>query len=635
MVGKKVENYEILAILGKGGMGTVYKAYDTKLDRYVAIKVIRPEITSDPHFIERFKREAKNQAQLSHPNIAIVYGFIEAEGILGIVMEYVEGDSLDKVITRQKRLHLSDATYILRQMLAGVGYAHSKGFIHRDIKPSNIIFNKEGVAKIMDFGISKSFLQTKFTKTGAKVGTIYYMSPEQIEGNTVTHHSDIYSLGATYYEMITGRPPYLFESEYKVMEGHLKHPYPRISDKLRGMPPAVDKVLSVALAKNPGERYQNCDEFITALDEIDEAVSNIQKRYLKKIGADPDKRKRNKPGKTLPIVATTVIIAVIIGLAYFVYSQVNTLLNSKKFDELQKYSISTLFEDREDFKFKKIHKAESNTIHSFNAIDFIDEKNAIAIGDSGLFATTSDSGLVWNSLTLDSTVNYNDIHIFKNGKSYIVGNKAALLYSNNYFNQWQEVDISRNHSLFTIHFINEKTGFAAGSKGFLLRTTDGGNSWSTIETKTDEILYDIYFIDESNGFIVGWNGTLLKSSDGGNKWEQVDIDIDKYLKAIDFYDKKLGIIVGGGGVILKTENGGDSWEKKEFQNLVALHSAKFVNKNTIIAAGSKGALLISKDTGETWQQVDSGTYTNFKEISISPDNKIFIVGVNGSILKIL
>ena len=261
LIGKVVENYKIVSTLGKGGMGIVYKAYDTKLDRYVAIKMLSPSILDKGRFIERFKREAKNQAQLSHPNIVTVYGFIEYENLLGIVMEYVQGESLESIIERRKRMNLFDAVYILRQILLGIGYAHSKGFIHRDIKPSNIILNREGVAKIMDFGISKSLFEVSHTKTGSKVGTLYYMSPEQIKGKEITHHSDIYSIGCTFYEMITGNPPFSADNEYDIMENHLKKTPVPISNLMRGIPDILDKIVNSSLSKNPISRYNSCEEF--------------------------------------------------------------------------------------------------------------------------------------------------------------------------------------------------------------------------------------------------------------------------------------------------------------------------------------------------------------------------------------
>lgn len=261
LVGKKIESYEILGLIGKGGMGVVYLAHDLRLDRRVAIKFLSPTIMDNSRFIERFKREAKNQAQLSHPNIVTVYGFLEYQNLLGIVMEFVDGESLDKLIYRQKRLHIYDAIYFVRQILSGLGYAHAKGFVHRDIKPSNIIMNREGVAKIVDFGISKSLFDAGDTQTGAKVGTVLYMSPEQIKGKGVTHRSDIYSIGCTMYEMLVGQPPFYQDSEYDVMDGHLKGKHKKVNELLPGTSLIIDKIIDRSLAKDPNARYNDCGDF--------------------------------------------------------------------------------------------------------------------------------------------------------------------------------------------------------------------------------------------------------------------------------------------------------------------------------------------------------------------------------------
>ncbi|MDP3684487.1 MAG: serine/threonine-protein kinase, partial [Ignavibacteria bacterium] len=208
MIGSIVENYKVVSVLGEGGMGIVYKAFDIKLERFVALKVLNQTGALNSNFVERFKREAKNQAKLNHPNIVSVYGFTEQNGILGIVMEYVEGETLEKLITRKCKLETKEALTILQQMLEGVGHAHSKNFIHRDIKPSNIILNKEGIVKIMDFGISKALFDKGITKTGTKIGTLLYMSPEQIRAEDPTKQSDIYSIGITLYEMLSGKTPF-------------------------------------------------------------------------------------------------------------------------------------------------------------------------------------------------------------------------------------------------------------------------------------------------------------------------------------------------------------------------------------------------------------------------------------------
>ncbi|MDP2036825.1 MAG: serine/threonine-protein kinase, partial [Ignavibacteria bacterium] len=291
LIGKVIDNFRVVSVLGKGGMGIVYKAYDTRLDRYVAIKLLNSSVLDKERFVERFKREAKNQAKLTHPNIVGVYGFIEYSNLLGIVMEYVEGESLEKVIDRQGRFNLQDVVYILKHLLQGIGYAHQRGFIHRDIKPSNIILNKEGITKIMDFGISKSLVDNNMTKTGSKVGTVYYMSPEQIRGHDVTNRSDIYSIGCTIYEMIVGQPPFDFPSEYEVMDGHLKKSVPKISDKITGLPEKLEKIITKALQKDANARYANCEEMYAEVLEIDKQLSKIQTSYFEKI---PERTKKYK-----------------------------------------------------------------------------------------------------------------------------------------------------------------------------------------------------------------------------------------------------------------------------------------------------------------------------------------------------
>ncbi|HKB85017.1 MAG TPA: serine/threonine-protein kinase, partial [Ignavibacteriaceae bacterium] len=233
MIGTNIENYKVVEVIGEGGMGVVYKALDLKLERYVAIKILNTSKPPNPQFIERFKREARNQAKLNHTNIIPVYGFTDAENTLGIVMEYIEGETLEDLIRRERRLDLRFSLDVMRQVLSGVAFAHQKGFIHRDLKPSNIIISNEGIAKIMDFGISKSINETKdITKAGTKIGTIFYMSPEQIRGKPPTTQSDLYSLGVTFYEMLSGKTPFDYPTEFEIMEAHIKKMPARLSTHL-------------------------------------------------------------------------------------------------------------------------------------------------------------------------------------------------------------------------------------------------------------------------------------------------------------------------------------------------------------------------------------------------------------------
>lgn len=181
MIGRRIQNYKVLSLLGQGGMGAVYKVFDVKLERYAALKILSLNTAHNSTFVERFKREARNQAKLMHPNIVSVYGFVEENDILGIAMEYIEGETLESIIQEKGRIEFSYALELIGQILNGIEFAHQQGFIHRDLKPSNIILDLNGNPKIMDFGISKSIDELKsITQHNARPGTLLYMDVPQL-----------------------------------------------------------------------------------------------------------------------------------------------------------------------------------------------------------------------------------------------------------------------------------------------------------------------------------------------------------------------------------------------------------------------------------------------------------------------
>lgn len=628
LIGKVIENYKFESLLGRGGMGVVYKAYDLKLDRYVAIKILDVKIVDKPRFVERFKREAKNQAQLSHPNIVTVYGFIESGDFLGIVMEYVEGESLDKLLYRQKKLHIYDAVFILRQILLGIGFAHSKGFIHRDIKPSNIIVNKEGVAKIMDFGISKSLFEKGVTKTGAKIGTVYYMSPEQIKGEDVTHHTDIYSIGCTFYEMLIGEPPFKFENEYDVMDAHLKKELPKVSSKVPGAPELVDKIIALATKKKPSERYAHCEEFLKDLTVLEKQVLEIQTKLFQKVKKNPRKT------KIYSIIAFSGFIVVMLLLSYFVYNQVNDLLKSKQLKLLKKYSIQTLFQPSTHQKlFSKISGINLNTNIKLNSISMNNRGLGIVVGDSGNTFISKDYGITWNNFEIPDSLNLYDATVLENGRSFLVGESSAFYYSANNLSDFRKLTMNGNYALTRISFVDSLTGFVLGSKGLILKTVDGGINWEKMFSPTKNLLYDINFINRKTGFIVGWKGTILKTTDRGITWIKIKSFTNKYLKSIDFFDEDIGLIVGG-NLVYRTDNGGKSWDRINISEVQGFQKVKFMSKDVALIVGGKGAILFSLDKGISWKLLDSGTYANFNDLLVTKNNGIFVTGVNGTLLHL-
>jgi serine/threonine protein kinase/tetratricopeptide (TPR) repeat protein len=256
--------YEIIEELGRGGMGVVYKAKDTKLGRTVALKFLPPEWTSDPQAKERFVREARAAAALDHPHICAVYEIDEAEGRMFISMAFVEGETLRTKIEHGS-LRLEEAVDIGIQVAAGLKEAHLKGIVHRDIKSANIMVSDEGQAKILDFGLAKVRGGVLVTKEGATMGTVAYMSPEQARGEDVDHRTDIWSLGVVLYQALTGHPPFHGEHDQVVLHSIL-HQDPRPLRKLRaGIPAALERIVDRALEKKQEERYQSADGLLADL----------------------------------------------------------------------------------------------------------------------------------------------------------------------------------------------------------------------------------------------------------------------------------------------------------------------------------------------------------------------------------
>lgn len=269
----QIDRYEIQQRLGAGGMARVYKAWDTNLERTVAIKVLHEHLAEDPTFKERFEREAKLIANLNHPNIIQVYDFNTAQldgfPVYYMVMSYIAGQTLRELLAdhaeRGELLSYERVWAIMTNLTEALHYAHKAGMVHRDVKPANILFNDLDQAVLTDFGIARLIASSRLTQDGTSTGTPAYMSPEQASGHPGDMRSDLYSLGVILYEMLTGRPPYADEGGLSLMYKHINEPVPLLSQVMPNATPELDTVLLHALAKNPDDRYQTAREFIAAL----------------------------------------------------------------------------------------------------------------------------------------------------------------------------------------------------------------------------------------------------------------------------------------------------------------------------------------------------------------------------------
>ncbi len=345
--GQKInDRYEIIKTIGEGGMANVYLANDTILERNVAIKVLRGDLSSDEKFIRRFKREALSVSNLSHPNIVEVYDVGEEDGNYYIVMEYIEGKTLKQLLQKRGALTLTEVLDIMSQLTDGLAHAHEAYIIHRDIKPQNIMIEDNGLVKITDFGIATAINSTQLTQTNSVMGSVHYLPPEQANGKGATIKSDIYSLGILMYELLTGSVPFKGDTAVEIALKHMKEKMPSVRKQNPTIPQSVENIILKATAKNPKNRYDSVREMYadlqTAMDRPNEKrlvyeypendleetkviptiakepkVSAVDKPLAKEEDGDLDNSfvEEGEEKNKLPIILAAVLLVILIALA--------------------------------------------------------------------------------------------------------------------------------------------------------------------------------------------------------------------------------------------------------------------------------------------------------------------------------
>jgi serine/threonine protein kinase len=265
-IGTEVAGYRIESVIGRGGMSVIYLATQVRLQRRVALKLLATELSQDERFRERFIQESRLASEINHPNIIPIFDAGEDSGYLYIAMRYVDGPSLRELLRRDGPLGLGRLIYIVEQVSSALDVAHAAGLVHRDIKPGNILVEEAADhAFLTDFGVAKRTTARGLTQTGLIVGTFEYVAPEQIEALPVDARTDVYGLGCTVYECLTGRLPFEHESEVAVINAHLKTPPPNVSQTRPDLPMALNDFVAKAMAKAPDDRYQSCGELAAAL----------------------------------------------------------------------------------------------------------------------------------------------------------------------------------------------------------------------------------------------------------------------------------------------------------------------------------------------------------------------------------
>lgn len=344
-IGKVIDNYRILESLGIGGMGVVFKAINTKLDKLVALKMIAPGLAMNDNFIKRFQKEAKALAKLADPNIVAVYDLRQENDQWYIVMEYVDGPNLIDKIKKEGALNLIDAICIIKQVLSAIGHAHEANIVHRDMKPNNIMLNSDGNVKITDFGLAKDTSISAHSMSIQSGGTLYYMSPEHIKGFSFSDkRSDIYSIGMTFYEMLSGSIPFQnMHSDFEIRETIVRKEFLRPTSFNKNIPKKLEKIVMKAIAKSPDDRYQTAYQMLEDIEEFESVYLATKSKRKKTISTH--KRATQKTffkGKELIAVAITLLIMSVIFMIQEKRSSIMTYI----FDDEKVESNEIVVEDK-------------------------------------------------------------------------------------------------------------------------------------------------------------------------------------------------------------------------------------------------------------------------------------------------
>ena len=377
--GELIDNrYKIVKSIGEGGMANVYLAWDTILERDVAVKLLRGDLAEDEKFIRRFQREANSASSLKHPNIVEMYDVGEDNGKYFIVMEYVDGKTLKSLIKKRGALNLTESIDIMMQLTSGIACAHDSYIIHRDIKPQNVMLLEDGRVKITDFGIAMALNNNELTQTNSVMGSVHYLPPEQASGSGSTIKSDIYSLGILMFELLTGKVPFKGDNAVEIAIKHMKDQIPSVCNINETIPQSVENIILKACAKNPKNRYETVAEMYedlkTCLDPLrfeekrlvykypehsndnSKTITKLESREVKNKNLDLTDNEKSDKTLNIALIITGIVCVtiVVIGLAFILIASSDKKKNVSVPSDLDGLS--------EKDACKKIEKAHLNCV---------------------------------------------------------------------------------------------------------------------------------------------------------------------------------------------------------------------------------------------------------------------------------
>jgi serine/threonine protein kinase len=578
-LGSELFGYRLEALLGRGGMGVVYKAYDPRLKRNVALKLIAPELSEDAGFRERFLAESELAASLDHANVVPIYEAFDADGRLAIAMRYVEGTDLKQLLQAEPVLEPTRTIAICTQVAAALDAAHARGLVHRDVKPSNVLLDETEHAYLADFGLSRRLADLgEPGDRGLSVGTPAYAAPEQIEGGDVDGRADVYSLGCVLYECLTGQAPFSRDSELAVLWAHVQQPPPKASEHNPELPVEIDAVIAAALAKSPDERPATCG---TLLAEAREAL-----------GLDRPVTIRDR--KALILIAVGVAIAVASVLAGVLLNQGGgpgkpstkpTL--TPKVDSLQQIDPKT------NTLVKTIGGVGSNPI-------------AIAVGAGSVWVGSEDDGTV---ARVDPKTN--SIRTINTSRPQAIAIRDGKVLVSNQFGSLSTIDPEnmrvRTSSQPLFGYVSFALGEGAlwGLWGGLDRINHGGQ----VEKRITKKLLETFAVAAGEGAVWVLDGALRSVM-------RVDPATNRVVQRLRLGFEPGGIAVGGGSVWVTDPRGGRVVRIDPRSNRIV--GSTRVGRDPVAVAVGFGSVWVANYQDRTMSRIDPRDGSVVKTISVGP-----------------
>ena len=423
--GELIDNrYKIIKSIGEGGMANVYLAWDTILEREVAVKVLRGDLSDDEKFIRRFKREANSASSLKHPNIVEIYDVGEDNGKYFIVMEYVNGKTLKSLIKKRGALNINEAIDIMLQLTSGIACAHDSYIIHRDIKPQNVMILEDGRVKITDFGIAMALNSNELTQTNSVMGSVHYFPPEQASGSGSTIKSDIYSLGILMFELLTGKVPFKGDNAVEIAIKHMKDPIPSVREFNSSIPQSVENIVLRACAKNPKNRYSSASEMYEDLKtclnvsrseesrlvykypehniEDTKTITKLETKEINKKLKENDKEEKSDKRLNFAIkfAAIACVCIVLIGLAFILIFSMDTTKEVRVPDGLEGLS--------EKEACKKLDKKHLNCKVKYVYDEEVEEDKVISISPKANSKVKQGNSITLTVSSYEDTIEVED-----------------------------------------------------------------------------------------------------------------------------------------------------------------------------------------------------------------------------------